>query len=262
MICIRKPRLRVIHDPTIPRKDLVHHQRCEDCALHRPTFGLPAEKAKRWCFGCAKAHVGAQRLGKPQHNIKCEDCAIKQPSWGLAGEDHARWCSGCGKTHAGAVGMANRIKKCEDCAQKQPSWKFPSDERPRWCAGCATAHVGAHRVKRITIKRCEDCMVKQPSWGMPSARQRRWCAECAKKQHAGACHYKHWRKRGAATLPAAASPPHRVHTLKRRGAAVSQKCAKKASVAPRAKPLKRRKTPLRAADSSANDDAEDAEHCI
>ena len=34
-------------------------QRCEDCQLKRPSFGLPAEGRTRWCPGCAKAHAGA-----------------------------------------------------------------------------------------------------------------------------------------------------------------------------------------------------------
>ena len=34
-------------------------KRCEDCALKRPNFGLPAEGKRRWCAGCARGHTGA-----------------------------------------------------------------------------------------------------------------------------------------------------------------------------------------------------------
>jgi hypothetical protein len=42
----------------------VSNKKCEDCELKAPRFGLPSEGKKRWCAGCAKAHVGAVGDGK------------------------------------------------------------------------------------------------------------------------------------------------------------------------------------------------------
>jgi hypothetical protein len=37
----------------------LHDRKCEDCDKKGRGFGLPAERKKRWCGGCAKRHEGA-----------------------------------------------------------------------------------------------------------------------------------------------------------------------------------------------------------
>jgi hypothetical protein len=74
------------------------NKKCEGCQLKGAKFGLPAEKKKRWCSGCAKAHAGAE-----DSNKKCEGCQLKRPNFGLPAEGKARWCSGCAKAHVGAT---------------------------------------------------------------------------------------------------------------------------------------------------------------
>ena len=107
------------------------HKKCEGCGLKRSNFGLPAEGKKRWCSGCAKAHVGVVDL----NTKKCEGCGLTRPKFGLPAEGKKRWCAGCAKGHAGAVDVN---KKCEGCQVKQPHFWLPAEGRKRrWCAGCA-----------------------------------------------------------------------------------------------------------------------------
>ena len=80
-------------------------KKCEGCGLKRPNFGLPAERKKRWCAGCAKGHAGAVDV----YNKKCEGCQLKAPSFGLPSEGKARWCSGCAKAHTGAVDVIHKV---------------------------------------------------------------------------------------------------------------------------------------------------------
>ena len=113
---------------------------CEDCALTRPTFGLPAEGKKRWCAGCAKTHPGAQDIAHPP----CEDCRLTRPSFGLPAEGKKRWCGGC--AHDGALNLQSK-RMCEDCALKVPNFGLPAEGKKRWCAGCARGHDGAINVR-------------------------------------------------------------------------------------------------------------------
>jgi hypothetical protein len=80
---------------------------CEDCAVKQPAFGLPPDRTKRWCSGCAKGHAGAVDF----KNKTCEDCAVKQPAFGLPPDRTRRWCSGCAKGHAGAVDARHMKRK-------------------------------------------------------------------------------------------------------------------------------------------------------
>ena len=87
--------------------DLVHKNKCEECELKQPSFGLPAEGKTRWCGGCAKGHAGAVNVASK----KCEGCGLKQPSFGLPAEGkRLRWCAGCATAHKGA--QNNKKKKC------------------------------------------------------------------------------------------------------------------------------------------------------
>ena len=54
--------------------------------MKQSTFGLPAEGKKRWCAGCAKAHVGAVDV----KNKKCEGCGVKRSTFGLPTEGKNR----------------------------------------------------------------------------------------------------------------------------------------------------------------------------
>jgi hypothetical protein len=149
---------------------------CEGCGLKRPSFGLPAEGKKRWCAGCAKAHVGAVDVG----NNMCEGCGLKRPSIGLAAEGKKRWCGGCAKAHVGALYVGSKM--CEGCGLTPPYFGLPAEGKKRWCAGCAKAHAGAVDVGN---KMCEGCGLTQPYFGLPVEGKKRWCAGCA-KAHVGA----------------------------------------------------------------------------
>ena len=175
---------------------------CEDCDLKQPSFGMVDERKRRWCSGCAKAHVGAVHL-RPDR--KCEDCGLKVPWFGMEAEPTKhRWCSRCAKAHAGAVNLAlSRMRKrtktgCEDCGVKARKFGMESEQTKRWCSGCATAHAGA--VNLSTKNQCENCGLKAPRndparvrvrvlrarspEGLESERKVRWCGPCA-KAHGG-----------------------------------------------------------------------------
>ena len=106
---VRTPRLGLPAN----RKRL--YGKCESCNMKVPNFGLVVDGKRRWCSGCAKAHVGAVDLMKRK---KCELCQVKQPNFGLQSEGKRRWCAGCAKAH---VGAENLISKCEDCGSKRAS---------------------------------------------------------------------------------------------------------------------------------------------
>jgi hypothetical protein len=93
---------------------------CADCGLKQPNFGLPSDEKKRWCDGCAKAHVGAvdipnlkrlKAVGSKKKKEACVDCGLIRASFGLP-SDHRdfqnrfkrQWCGGCAKGHPGAIG--------------------------------------------------------------------------------------------------------------------------------------------------------------
>ena len=75
---------------------------CETCGGKQAHFGTPAERTKRWCCGCGKAH-GAVYLG----GTMCETCEAKHATFGTPAERKKRWCGGCGKAH-GAVNLNKR----------------------------------------------------------------------------------------------------------------------------------------------------------
>ena len=102
---------------------------CEDCDSKTPSYGLEDERKRRWCYGCAKAHVGAVHL-HPER--KCEDCGLKGRSFGMESDrNRMRWCSGCAKVHAGAVRL-HKDRKCEDCALKVPSFAMEVRDPTTW----------------------------------------------------------------------------------------------------------------------------------
>ena len=85
----------------------LRNKKCEGCDLKLARFGLPEGK-KRWCSGCAKAHVGAVDVVSK----KCEGCGLKHPNYGLPSEGtRKRWCLGCAPKVAVASG---RRRKAED----------------------------------------------------------------------------------------------------------------------------------------------------
>jgi hypothetical protein len=91
----------------------VVNKKCEDCQLKQPSFGLPADRKKRWCGVCAKGHAGVVNVVMRM----CEDCGLKCPSVGLVVERKVRWCSGCAKGHAGTESNVSHRK-----VRKTPSW--------------------------------------------------------------------------------------------------------------------------------------------
>ena len=62
---------------------------CEDCEAKHASFGLGAEKKRRWCGACAKAHDGAMYLVSGPK--MCEDCEAKHAGFGLPAEKKRRW---------------------------------------------------------------------------------------------------------------------------------------------------------------------------
>lgn len=122
-------------------------QTCEGCSLKAPSFGLPTERKKRWCIGCAKQQSGAVSLVVRK---MCEDCGIKalrRPQEGLK----KLCCASCAKRRT--VVSAERSPKqlshkvCEDCGLKQPAFGLLSEQQKRWCGTCQTAHDGAVDLK-------------------------------------------------------------------------------------------------------------------
>ena len=77
--------------------------------MKRSSFGLPSDRMKRWCSGCAKGHAGAVDVSSKM----CEGCGVKGASLKLPSDRMKRWCSGCAKGHAGAVN-ANSKKRRTD----------------------------------------------------------------------------------------------------------------------------------------------------
>lgn len=53
--------------------------KCEDCALKKPSFGMPTDGKMRWCKPCSLSHPGSADVC---HKL-CEDCKQKSPSFGL-----------------------------------------------------------------------------------------------------------------------------------------------------------------------------------
>ena len=49
---------------------LTRKNRCEDCGQKSANFGLPADRRKRWCSACSRAHSGAVSLT----GLTCEVC--------------------------------------------------------------------------------------------------------------------------------------------------------------------------------------------
>eukprot|EP01050_Picozoa_sp_SAG11_P036998 SAG11_NODE_14366_length_614_cov_2.487379_1_plen_66_part_00 len=45
---------------------------CEECGSKLATYGLAAEKRRRWCAGCGKAHGAVDVASK-----MCEECGSK-----------------------------------------------------------------------------------------------------------------------------------------------------------------------------------------
>ena len=83
---------------------------CEGCGRKAPTYGLPAERRRRWCSGCAAAVKGETVYLKKM----CEGCGLKWPHYGLPAERlrrKARWCGGCAAAEgSGAVSLNQRRK--------------------------------------------------------------------------------------------------------------------------------------------------------
>jgi hypothetical protein len=110
---------------------------CEGCGLKQCSFGLPAEKKKRWCSGCAKGHEGAVNL----HSKLCEGCGQKRAVHeGLPAEgEKRRWCSSCAEDKGVKEKKEKRRRRnaCAQCQEKPPTFGSPDDGRRRWCATCA-----------------------------------------------------------------------------------------------------------------------------
>ena len=194
--------------------------KCEDCALKKPSFGMPTDGKMRWCKPCSLSHPGSADVC---HKL-CEDCKQKSPSFGLEEEgvkkNKKRWCATCAGAHAGSVSL--NPNKCEDCTTTAASYGNPEDGnkrrwcakcakkshpsakaihtsssrcetcskprsyglaggKARWCAGCAKENEGA---VNLSAYKCEDCAVKFPSFALPTDNKARWCGDC-KHAHSG-----------------------------------------------------------------------------
>ena len=156
---------------------------CEENCGKQASFGLPTERRKRWCGGCAKSKGKGRAINLDAK--LCEDCLLKTASFGLLSERKKRWCSGCGKGH-GAVRLSkSQPKLCEDCGLKGASFGLLSERKRRWCGGCAKSK-GKGRAVNLAEKLCEDCGLKSANFGLPSdPKRRRWCGGCAKDKGKG-----------------------------------------------------------------------------
>ena len=76
-------------DRTLGRK------KCHDCATRPPHYGFAADKVRRWCAPCSKAHPGAIGVGVRL----CEDCNERRPVCGMESEKRKRWCKHCAQWH-------------------------------------------------------------------------------------------------------------------------------------------------------------------
>lgn len=57
---------------------LLPRKMCEGCASKLPSYGLPAERRKRWCSACAHAHHGAVNLNT-RHPRPAQAAAARPP---------------------------------------------------------------------------------------------------------------------------------------------------------------------------------------
>lgn len=144
------------------------------CRYPRPTqvkranFGLPSDRARRWCGTCASAHEGAIDVV----NKRCEDCQKKRPNFGMPSEKKARWCHGCSQKHEGSTNVVS--KRCEDCKTRQPSYGMPpqdvlsdaSSVNLSW--GKTTTGPGEVVQRRVA-----------------RGGKQRWCKPCAIENHPG-----------------------------------------------------------------------------
>ena len=140
---------------------------CEDCHLKDPSFGMPAERRRRWCHSCSAHHPGAVSL-KNRADRPMGRRAVGRAASAVAG-----------------VGRRQR-PPCEDCHLKDPSFGLPDQKKRRWCHQCAQQHEGAVSLKKRRTP-CEDCKLKDPSFGMPAERKRRWCHQCSKQHNGAVC---------------------------------------------------------------------------
>ena len=57
----------------------VSNKMCEGCQLKRPTYGLPAERKKRWCGVCAKGRVGVVNVTNKRLKKKKKKNGVSAP---------------------------------------------------------------------------------------------------------------------------------------------------------------------------------------
>jgi hypothetical protein len=138
---------------------------CHDCGLRPPSYGLAADRTKRWCGPCKKkAHPEAVRKGRRL----CEDCKEKVSYHGMPGDTDTRWCKGCAAAHEGSGPVGQR--KCDDCQLKQPSFGLAADGKPRWCKECSRAHGGVDVVNNWDFKAVRRVAIKGVELGKSQQR--------------------------------------------------------------------------------------------
>ena len=103
-------------------------KQCEGCGTKHAGYGLPAERRKRWCSGCAAVEGrGAVNL---QQQKMCEGCGLKGPSYGLPAERRTRWCGGCAKKiHPSAVSSCRKGPAASAPSPRAPTTTRPSKRR-------------------------------------------------------------------------------------------------------------------------------------
>ena len=118
---------------------------CEGCGLKVPSYGLPAERRRRWCSGCAKAEGKGAVRARAERGPEARAVAAAQAQGnqreasarellGNARAAQKRRCEG-----RGAANLDQQRKMCEGCGLKTPKYGLPAERKRRWCAGCAAA---------------------------------------------------------------------------------------------------------------------------
>ena len=156
---------------------------CEGCRLKAvPHYGLPAERRRRWCAGCAAAegrgavHHTKWKVGQAVGRAAIGDSLSLQAA--AAGPPPTKKAAVAGSANApprahGAVN-AGCAKKSHPGAVAS-SRKEPTASAPRPRALAKTRPSKRHKVTKM----CEGCGIKVPNYGLSGERRKRWCAGCA-----------------------------------------------------------------------------------
>ena len=147
---------------------------CEDCGLKTPSYGLPAERQKRWCAGCAAVEGSGA--------VTCIRCARAAASGtrpnlaaGQAAEAVVRWLRGGGGERGGVPGAAEDVRGLQHQGAELRAAGRAAAARRRgcgggrctWCSGKSSAKAVAPR------GRTTGCRQSGRRGGAPAARRRR-----------------------------------------------------------------------------------------